>query len=82
MWCPNCNSEKTTVVHTDKSYVVERYRKCESCNYTFATVEGIKFDPNLPAQAKYSDDEIARILKKRHSHQRDFFHEQKDLFNE
>lgn len=75
MWCPTCTSEKTKVVGTDKSSVVERFRKCEDCGYTFATIEAVKHDPTWEKSAAYTDDEIARILKKRHKNQRDLFHD-------
>lgn len=74
MWCPACKSEKTSVICTDKSHVVERYRKCQVCHFTFPTIESIKFDPKLEKHAKYTDQEVANILKKRHQ-QRDLFHE-------
>jgi len=73
MWCPNCLSEKTKVIGTDKSCVVERYRKCEDCNHTFATIEAIKHDETWVKNAQYTDDEITRILKKRHKSQGDLF---------
>jgi len=75
MWCPSCQSDKTAVICTDKSHVVERYRKCKVCHFTFPTIESVKFDPELQEHAQYSDEEVARILKKRHSHQKDLFHE-------
>lgn len=75
MWCPACTSEKTKVVGTDKSAVVERYRKCENCGHTFATIEAIKHDPTWKENAAYSDEEVARILKKSNSTQRDLFND-------
>ena len=66
MWCPNCQSEKTRVVGTDKSYVVERFRTCDECGYSFTTLESHKFDPDWAKNAQYSEEEIQRIIKKRH----------------
>lgn len=75
MWCPNCTSEHTRVTFTDKGHVVERFRKCDSCGYTFATVEGVKHDPTWQTNAEYTDEEITRILKKRHTNQKDIFND-------
>ena len=75
MWCPNCNSEHTKVIGTEKSHVVERFRKCEDCGYSFQTIEGIKHDETWEANAKYTDEEIERILKKRHKNQKDIFND-------
>ncbi len=75
MWCPQCESEKTKVVGTDKSQVVERYRKCQDCGYTFPTIESVKCDPTWQQTADYTDEEVARILKKRHRNQKDMFNE-------
>ena len=66
MWCPNCHSEKTRVIGTDKSYIVERFRHCDDCGYGFQTLESHKFDPNWAANTDCSKEEIARIVKKRH----------------
>lgn len=63
MWCPNCHSEKTRVIGTDKSYVVERFRRCDDCGYTFPTIESHRFDPNWQKNTEYSEEEIKRILK-------------------
>lgn len=66
MWCPKCEYEHTKVAGTDKSYIVERYRKCPECGFGFMTIETIKNDPEWQELADYSDEEIALILKKRH----------------
>lgn len=64
MWCPNCQSEKTKVIGTDKSHVVERFRRCEDCGYTFPTIETHKFDAKWQENAQYSEEEAQRIIKK------------------
>lgn len=74
MWCPSCSSEQTRVVGTEKSAVVERYRKCMECNHSFVTIESVKFDPKWQENAKYTAEERARIMKK-------YQHKQKDLFD-
>lgn len=43
MWCPKCCG-KTKVVGTTTGLQNERFRKCVKCNYTFQTLEAIKFD--------------------------------------
>ena len=75
MWCPNCDSEKTKVIGTDKSAVVERYRKCCDCDHTFATIEAVKNDLRWQENAAYTDDEVKRILKKSNAKQKDLFHD-------
>ena len=75
MNCPNCEHETTRVVDTKKSQIVERFRRCNACGYSFATIESIKCDPTWQAHANYTDEEVARILKKRHRNQKDLFNE-------
>ncbi len=65
MWCPNCHREKTRVIGTDKSYVVERFRRCDDCGYSFNTLETQCFDPDWAKNAGYSQAEAARIQHKR-----------------
>ncbi len=71
MWCPNCNSEKTRVIGTDKTYIVERFRRCDDCGYSFPTIESHRFDPNWQANTEYSEEEIKHVLQKRHPKNRD-----------
>ncbi|TDO97443.1 hypothetical protein [Marinomonas balearica] len=65
MWCPNCESEKTRVVGTNKSYVVERYRKCSDCGYTFSTLESHRFDPKWSKNSEFSQQEADRMSQRR-----------------
>ncbi len=43
MWCPKCCG-KTKVVGTTTGTQNERFRTCLVCNYSFSTIEAIKFD--------------------------------------
>lgn len=65
MICPRCAHEKSMVLSTDKSTVVERYRKCLGCGYVWATVELPKADIELRRYAKdlFGDKSIQRRLK-------------------
>lgn len=55
MICPRCLSEKTTVTKTIKNVnVVERYRQCPDCKYTFLTTEAIKNDRYWEEYAEYT----------------------------
>jgi len=64
MWCPKCGSEITRVVGTEKSAVVERYRKCSECKHSFVTIESCKFDKDWEVNAKYTADERARLVSR------------------
>lgn len=77
MWCPKCGSETTRVVGTEKSSVVERFRKCRECAHVFATIETVKFDAQWQKDAQFTAQERARIMKKYHKNQRSLFNEQK-----
>ena len=47
MNCPVCGNTKTTVIGTVTDIIVERYRNCKNCSYSFLTVETVKADPEL-----------------------------------
>jgi len=73
MWCPKCGNEKSRVIGTEKSGVVERYRKCPACNHSFATIEAVKFDPDWEADAAYTGKERKRIVKRYSERQEKMF---------
>jgi len=73
MWCPKCGNETTRVVGTEKSGVVERYRKCPACKHAFATIESAKFDLHWQADADYTAKERKRIMKKYSERQEKLF---------
>jgi len=51
LWCPKCTA-KTKVIGVITSLQNERFRKCTQCNYTFSTIEAIKFDDYWKEYAK------------------------------
>jgi len=53
MICPRCASEHTRVVKTMKSLKNLRWRKCESCTYSWMTEERPVKDESLLKYTKY-----------------------------
>jgi transcriptional repressor NrdR len=68
MWCPKCTS-KTKVVATVTGTENERFRKCTECDYSFSTVEAIKFDDYWKEYAKetYNGDNKIRNSRQENS---------------
>lgn len=46
MKCPKCNSDNITTAKTINGLIVQRYKKCKKCNYSFVTIEAIYVDQN------------------------------------
>lgn len=65
MMCPKC-AQDTYVVSTVKGTVNERYRKCKNkhCEYSFMTVEAIRFDDYWREYAKESAEMNPKDFKK------------------
>ncbi len=63
MMCPRCAGD-TYVISTVKGMVNERYRKCKRCDYTFMTIEAIRFDDYWRDYAKESMSMNPKDFKK------------------
>jgi transcriptional repressor NrdR len=72
MWCPICGYEKTIIVGTVTSSLVERFRKCPDCKYTFVTIEHVKNDLRWGESEIKSREEVVLLVKNKYP--------QKDLF--
>lgn len=63
MMCPRCAAD-TYVISTVKGSVNERYRKCKGCDYSFMTIEAIRFDDYWRDYAKESINMNPKDFKK------------------
>lgn len=58
MSCPRCGNDRTKVLKTVKTTIIERLRRCPDCGYIWMTVEVPKNDKYLKSYTRsLLDDE-------------------------